>query len=212
MQGQVEFELSEQGIVQAKKLAQRLSAEAWRPSHIYSSPLRRATQTTQILVTHFESAPESLGDAQCPLKIEWAEELKELQNGVFQGLTWQEAQTLYPELCHALETSPEWLPIPQAESLQAASDRARTFVQTLINRHTNTDQIWIISHGGILQFLIAELLGCQRVWGLQINPTALFEFQLDLRRWHLEDQNRYNPALWQIHRFHDFQHLGLLSK
>lgn len=204
LQGQADDQLSRHGKTQAQKLAQQLLAEAWQPSHVYSSPLRRATQTTQILLSHFDAHLCSRG------KLVKLDELKEIHNGVFQGLTWQEAQDRYPALCCALETSLEWLPIPGGESLQAVCDRAHIFVHQLLTRHANTDKVWIVTHGGLLQFLIAQLLGCDRVWGLQIKPTALFEFRLDLSRWSLGDQNRFNTALWQIDRFNDTFHLGRL--
>jgi len=205
MQGQADFELSPTGQQQAEKLAKRLLAEAWCPDHIYSSPLKRARQTAQVLLQAFESAKVVSVQAAAPL--EYAEALQELDNGVFQGLTWQEAQTAYPDLCRELETSLEVLPIPGAESLDQVRDRAREFVQQLLQRHDNNDRIWIITHGGILQFLVAQLLGCDRTWGLAIRSTALFEFWLDSSRWYSE-RNCLNPALWQIRRFNDTQHLG----
>lgn len=209
MQGWVDCELSSNGELQVKKLAQHLLKETWQPSHVYSSPLQRAAQTAQALIVEFEAASNRLMHGEAKIDVEYADELKELQNGIFQGLTWPEAQIQYPELCHRLETSPEWLPIPGAESLQQVRDRASQFIRTLLTRHTNTDQIWVVTHGGILQYLIAELLGCDRTWGLQISATALFEFWIDLTRWHLADQNCFNTALWQIHRFNDSQHLSL---
>lgn len=208
MQGWADFELSSKGRTQVKQLAQCLLNEAWWPDHVYSSPLKRAVQTTQALIDEFRAA-SICGRAE--INVEYADELKELHNGVFQGLTWLEAQTQYPELCHQLETSPEWLPIPGAESLQQVRDRASQFIQTLLTRHTNAERIWIVTHGGILQHLIAELLGCDRTWGLQISATALFEIWIDLTRRHLADQNRFNTALWQIYRFNDSQHLSPLA-
>ncbi|NJN89714.1 MAG: histidine phosphatase family protein [Leptolyngbyaceae cyanobacterium SL_5_14] len=56
MQGHRDFGLSTEGIEQAKKLAQRLVLEHKRPNYIYSSPLKRAAQTTEILLTHALSA------------------------------------------------------------------------------------------------------------------------------------------------------------
>lgn len=198
MQGWNEAALTETGILQAKALGEYLLKENGQPSHLYSSPLQRAVQTAQIL----------RGYSQSELKIQTAAELKELHNGVFQGLTWQEAQASYPALCWTLESSPDWIPIPEAESLQAARDRAQSFIQTLTTQHQNSDQIWVVTHGGILQYLVATLLESDRVWGLQISSTALFEFWLDLERWH-QGQNRFNPTLWQIRRFNQTPHLGL---
>jgi broad specificity phosphatase PhoE len=225
MQGHGEFELSANGRNQAERLAQRLLKEFWYPSHVYSSPLKRAAQTTEILINHFATAPlpaavSDLIDSEdiAPLEttthqsrriaVTYAAELTEFQNGIFQGLTWSEAQAQYPDLCAQLEASADWIQIPEAESLQAARDRARQFIQRLLTQHSDTDQIWIVTHSWILQHLVAELLGCERSWRLHARNTALFEFWLDHSRWGTTDQNRFNTDLWQIRRFNDCRHLA----
>lgn len=226
MQGHGDYALSKLGKLQAEKLAHRLLAEAWWPSHIYSSPLRRAAQTVEILLDHFHAAPlpapvsDLIGeDSEAaspptapiwrsrPCPIQYRDELKEFDNGIFQGLTWAEAQSQYPALCHQLETSLDWIPIPGAESLETARQRARRFVQSVFQHHTDQDQIWIMTHSWILQHLIAELVGSDRSWRLHASNTALFEFWIDQTRWHRDDQNRYNTDLWQIRRFNDNRHL-----
>ncbi len=226
MQGHGEFELSDEGIRQAEKLASRLMAESWVPSHVYSSPLQRAVQTTEILLAHVlaEPLPAAVSDlvdgevaapmdvlvSQGPhrkVTVEYADELKEFQNGIFQGLTWAEARSQYPEMCDALEASPDWIQIPGAESLQEARDRAHRFIQLLLSRHIGEAQIWVVTHSWIMQHLIAELLGCDRSWRLHARNTALFEFWIDRDRWDTKNQNRFNTDLWQIRRFNDCQHL-----
>jgi 2,3-bisphosphoglycerate-dependent phosphoglycerate mutase len=224
MQGHGEFELSDLGRQQTEKLARRLLSESWLPSHVYSSPLKRAAETTQILVDYFHTAPlpaavsdlidatvtaplEEIESGAPTIALEYADELKEFQNGIFQGLTWAEAMSQYPELCQALESSPDWIPIPQAETLEAARSRAHQFIQRLLSRHQNGDHVWIISHSWIMQHLIAELLECDRSWRLRASNTALFEFWIDRDRWNRTDQNRFNTDLWQVRRFNDCQHL-----
>ena len=226
MQGQGEFELSAEGKQQAEKLAQRLLAESWRPSYIYSSPLKRTAQTTEILLSRFvaEPLPAVVSDltdeeidapldiletekSQLPVPVEYADELKEFQNGIFEGLTWSEAKVQYPDLCNRLEKSPDWIQIPGAESLHEARTRARQFIERLLDRHQDGEQIWIVTHSWILQHLIAELLGCDRSWRIHARNTALFEFWVDRSRWQRTDQNRFNTDLWQIRRFNDYHHL-----
>ncbi|MEB3337525.1 MAG: histidine phosphatase family protein [Leptolyngbyaceae bacterium] len=226
MQGHGDFALSASGKIQAEKLAQRLLSESWWPTHIYSSPLKRAVQTTEILVNHFLTAPlpASVSDLidsadiapnepstaktqPKPMTVAYDAALAEFQNGIFQGLTWVEAKKRYPELCQELEASLDWIQIPEAESLQMARDRARQFIQALVNQHSDTDQIWIMTHSWILQHLVAELLGCDRSWRLHARNTALFEFWLSQSHWYRSDQNRFNTDLWQIRRFNDCRHL-----
>ena len=223
MQGQGDFELSAEGRTQAERLARRFISEARHPAHVYSSPLKRAAQTTEILLTHLLAKPlptvvsdlvddEEEADSIDPVSaaeipIEYAADLQEFQNGIFQGLTWAEARSLYPDLCSTLESSPDWIQIPGAESLKAARARAHRFVGMLLDRHKNGEQIWIITHSWILQHLIAELMGCDRSWRIHARNTAIFEFWIDRSRWHRTDQNRFNTDLWQIRRFNDCRHL-----
>ena len=222
MQGHGEFPLSALGVQQTEKLAQRLLEEGWLPTHVYSSPLRRAAQTAQILVDAVQTAPlpaavSDLIDATVetpwdeetppPIAIAYADELKEFQNGIFQGLTWAEAMAQYPELCQALEASPDWLLIPGAETLADARSRAGQFIQRLLQTHHNGDRVWIVTHSWILQHLIAELMSSDRSLRLRASNTALFEFWIDRDRWERSDQNRFNTDLWQVRRFNDTQHL-----
>jgi broad specificity phosphatase PhoE len=201
IQGRVDYALSKQGIDQAHALAQSLAENSWKPTHIYMSTLQRAIQTTEILRGYW-SIGESLAEPMfCPA-------LQEIENGILEGLTWTEVQEQHPALSAALMASSDWISVPGAESLKAARDRAQQFVQTLTTQHRNEDKLWIITHGGFLQHLVAAILGSDRTWGFSISPTALFEFELDLDRWNMSDQNRYNTLLWKIRRFNDATHLN----
>ena len=232
MQGHGDFELSTEGRSQAERLARRLITETRHPTCIYSSPLKRAAQTTEILLAHLLAKPlptvvsdlvDGEGDlvdeavaeqlvatpkSQTEIGVKYLAELQEFQNGIFQGLTWAEARSLYPDLCSTLESSPDWIQIPGAESLKAARTRAHRFIQTLLDWHKNGEQVWVVTHSWILQHLIAELLGCDRSWRIHARNTAIFEFWIDRSRWQRTDQNRFNTDLWQIRRFNDCRHLA----
>lgn len=198
MMGHGNDDLSPTGIAQAQKLAQQLGAEHCIPTAVYSSPLTRAMHTARLLLKHGNVSDVS---------IEACNALKEFHNGIFQGLTWDEAQQEYPDLCQILEASLDWVPIPEAESLQAGRDRAHRFIQHLIERHDQGGCIWVISHEWIMQHLIAELLGGDRTWGISIPPTSRFEFWLNRDRWFTAGQNRLNTELWNIRKFNDTTHL-----
>lgn len=214
MEGWGSTPLSSKGQQQAAALGQRL-AKSWQPTHIYCSPLLRASETLSRVAVELgwlKAAQEDWlrPDAErlpLPVSLVWAEALKEYQNGVFRGLTWAEAQQRYPDLCRQLETSRDWLPIPQAETLVEGRTRAAEFVRQLLSDHGNGDRIWVISHHWMLQQLISVLMGCDRTWGFPISHTGLFEFWLNRERWQANGPNRWNSELWQVKKFNDCQHL-----
>ncbi|MBE9101377.1 histidine phosphatase family protein [Vacuolonema iberomarrocanum] len=231
MQGCADYPLTEEGKRQAARLAERLRQEGWHPTHIYSSPLKRAAQTAEILLSHFltDFLPTSVrdemgvndvnipeqelpltglaGDEHPPIPLVFSKDLVEHKNGVFQGLTWAEAQAQYPELCHRLEASLDWIPIPEAETLEEARDRTHHFVHQLIDQHQNGDHVLVVTHSWLLQHLIAALLGSDRTWRIVSNNTGLFEFWIERSRWNRTDDSRFNTDLWQIRRINDAQHL-----
>lgn len=232
MQGCADFPLTEEGCQQAAKLAKRLRRENWHPTHIYSSPIPRARQTAEILLSHFlaDFLPTSVRDetgvtdlnlpetvtsltmlpleAHSPIPLIDADELMEHKNGLFEGLTWAEAQAQYPDLCLQLETSLDWIPIPGAESLAEARDRTQQFIHRLIEQHTCGDHVLIVTHSWILQHFLASLMGSDRTWRIASTNTGIFEFWIERSRWSRTDAaTRLNTDLWQVRRFNDANHL-----
>lgn len=225
---------------QAAQLGQFLAAASWVPTHIYCSPLQRATETLKWMMAGFQGqgAVQTLANSAtepflipdspvvnpsasgCPqiwslparqVSIAYCDDLKEYRHGIFDGMTWGEARNHYPDLCHQLETNLDWLPIPEAETLTEGFQRACNFVDQLLASHGNGDGIWVVSHQWLLQQLVARLLGCDRTWGIPMANTAVFELHLDRDRWNTTSENRYNSDLWQLRRFNDCEHLrGLL--
>lgn len=200
MQGQADDELSDKGWGQAQCLAQRLAAEFRVPTCVYSSSIRRAQQTTQVLLKY--QSPS--------ISVIYDDRLREGDQGIFQGLTWVEACERYPDLCHQLETSPDWIPIPNAEAPLEVRQRATAWLQDILAYHQTGDRLWVVAHEWLLYHLISALLGSDRTWQLPITHTGLFEFSLNLARWSDSDVNVLaNSSLWQLHRFNDVQHLHL---
>lgn len=215
------------GVEQSRQLGQHLAAANWYPTHIYCSPLERATSTLAILVEGCFGSEATVADsgveasqsfghtsrvspvtlASVPsASVDLCPELMEYDAGIFTGLTWGEARDRYPDLCQRLETSLDWQPIPGAETPEQGQARAQHFLARVLRRHGNGDRILVISHHWILQQIIARLMGCDRAWGLPMGNTACFEFWLDRDRWEQTGPNRLNTELWQIKRFNDDGH------
>ena len=139
--------------------------------------------------------------------------LQEINNGIFCGLTWTQAQQQYPGLCQQLLNSPDWVPIPQAETPQQCHDRAQAWIQT-VTQLPSGSQIWAVTHGGILPYLWAAILGCDRTWGFTAAHTACFELCWDGDRWQSitrSSNTRHNTTLWHIAQFNNTDHYRLLS-
>ena len=198
MQGRWDDNLTVQGEWQARQLGRWLLRQP-APTALYCSPQRRAQATLHLLQ---EQCPAV---ADCSIFLE--PDLQELDQGILTGLTWSEAQARYPELCSRLEQTPEWLPVPQAESPVEARRRAAAVLQRWFKHHGQGDRLWVVTHGGLLVHLISELLGCPRTWGFDITPTAWFDFYLDVERISRQDENRFNPTLSKINHFNSKVHL-----
>ena len=109
--------------------------------------------------------------------------MKEYDIGIFSGLTWEEIDVRHAKLAREFLKDRNWDKIEQAESFQERSVRARSFLSTVIRRHSDNDVVAVFTHGGILQNLLAVLMGTEIIWGMKIHNTALFDFTFDMKLW-----------------------------
>lgn len=196
MEGQTSTALSPLGHRQAQQLADYLTEHSPTPTCCYSSPLLRATETACYLT------------AQGDIPLQLQADLQELHAGIFQGLTWAEAVARYPDLCHRLTHTLHYCPAPQAETLAAGRRRAEQWWRSCLQQHRPGQTLWVVSHGGLMQHLVASLLGCDRTWQITIGCTALFEFWLAQTTWQPLSEDRFNPEWWQIRQFNATPHLS----
>ena len=194
-QGRADFPLSNAGRAQAGRLRSRLEREEYLPTHIYTSPLSRVFETAQI-------ASSNMG-----VPIEAWDDLMEHDVGVFSGLTWAELEERFPKTLREFNETFSLDIVEGAETHKEIMARARRVVDRLISEHDNGDRVLVFSHGGILTRVIARLLGTDRLWSLSIGNTAIFEFGIDVDKWHLDGKTRTNMDLWSIIRFNDAGHL-----
>lgn len=196
LQGHAEFELTEAGRAQAKALHDRFKDEDFQPTHIYSSPQKRAAETAQIV------------SASWHLAISYWDDLKEQDMGVFSGLTWPEISSRYPDIAVEVEKSSNWDLVEGAETLARRRSRGNSVVESLLGRHGNDDRVLVFTHGGILAHMIAKLLGTDRTWGIGAQNTGIFDFSLDLEHWSQDGDSLHNRVLWRISRFNDASHIS----
>jgi len=137
VQGLSDIELSDVGLNQARKLA--LSIQDLNIKAIYSSPVKRAYQTAQI-INEIHNAPIFLEPG-----------LVEMDQGDFEGLTFQELKTCEKDFLQRWMKDPAAVTMPNGESLAGLQKRAWSVVANIIDK---TEDALIVSHN----FTIAAIL------------------------------------------------------
>ena len=156
-QGSTDRELSEAGLRQAKQIAALLARE--KISAAYSSHLCRARQTAELI-----SQPHDL-----PVLIE--EELRELDHGELEGLTFNEIKTRYGDFLTRWRSEPADIRVPGGERLADVARRAWSRLNEIVKRHHGAERILVVSHNFPILGIVC------RISGTHLN---------DYRRFHLD--------------------------
>lgn len=141
-QGHLDIPLNRLGRRQSLLLAQRLAG--WPVSAVYSSDLRRASETAAIIGRQLDVEP-ILDPA-----------LRERHGGIFQGHTPAELRQRYPEALQAFLDHGR--PPPGGESNLALARRATPALDRIVADHPG-QTIALVTHGGTLRVLIAYVMG-----------------------------------------------------
>lgn len=146
VQGQTDIPLTDKGISQAKLLGKRLVGE--NIEKIYSSDLSRAYETAQIIGKIIN------------VEVETMKEFREINFGIWEGLSKKELLTTYKTEYDMWMKNPESLCLKGAETLVELQARAMEGINKIINSSKNRyNNILIVSHGATIKTLILGLLG-----------------------------------------------------
>jgi len=141
IQGCTDIALEETGRFQAQLLAEKLNGNF---SAIYTSPLGRAYETATIL-----AAPSLLS----PIATDG---LREINFGLWEGLTFKEVAAQYPEAYALWKQDELEAPLCGGDgSIKNCSLRAKDCILDLVKKHQG-ETILAISHGGLIK---AALIG-----------------------------------------------------
>ncbi len=142
--GHSDVELSADGFRQIEKLRRRLANE--KIDAVYSSDLKRALVTAEVI------SPEHKKDiVACP-------ELREMNYGHAEELTFDEIKSRYPELAELITNFDLRLEFPDGEGFHGFIERVVRFPDRL-EKHAPSETILIVSHSGSLRTLVCHLLG-----------------------------------------------------
>ncbi len=183
IQGQLDVGLNERGQWQARQAARALAEEPI--AAIYSSDLSRAFDTARAIGAAVGLDPTPFIG------------LRERAFGIFEGRTWAEIETQWPEDTRRWrEREPGWAPA-QGETLEQVRDRVAAATEELAQRHRG-EQIVLVAHGGVMDALYRlatqQAVQAPRTWHLgnaAINRLLWSPQGLSLVGWgdtrHLED-------------------------
>ena len=148
--GQTDVALSQAGMAQAERLAERLAAE--KITVAYASNLQRASVTAKTI-----AAKHGLEVVICP-------ELSETNFGEIEGLTFDEVSARYPELTQQWLNWSLKMRFPGGESVDELKVRVCQFLERL-EKHAPGDIVLVVAHSGVLRLLLTLLLGLElRHW------------------------------------------------
>ena len=147
-QGQLQVPLNTTGRQQAEALAEYLSDHPIKA--VYSSDLSRAHQTAEAVARRHDLSVKN--------DVRW----RELNLGVFQGLTLTEINAKYSEESRQMRENYLDFVVPQGESRRMMMERAYQAFGELVTREAGPE-IAVVSHGGTIRVLLLKLFDFDNV-------------------------------------------------
>jgi phosphoserine phosphatase len=163
--GRADIKLDKVGIKQAEAAAARIAE--WQVSAVYSSPLRRALTTAEILAHPFG------------LEVKPLPGIIDIDYGEWQGLSPEEAAAKDGGLYSLWLENPHKMKFPVGESLTVVRERAASAVDGLIAQHPK-ETVVLVSHKVVCHILILSLLGLDNshFWQITQDVCAINLFEV----------------------------------
>ena len=142
-QGFSDPELTELGRRQAQALANVLAKE--NLAAVYASDLKRAVETARII-----AQPHGL-------TVQTDPGLREIHQGIFEGLSVTEIRTQHSELVEEWMAAPDRFVMPEGESLAQVQERAWASVQRIVAAHPE-GHVVAVSHNLTIMAILCRAL------------------------------------------------------
>ena len=180
--GRTPLELTRRGTAEAAALAQRIAA-AWRPTHIYTSPMNRCIATAAAI-----AGATGIAARTC-------EDLNDIDCGAWQFKTFAQAKAQDAALFAAWFANPPLVRFPNGESLQDLAARTANALRIVLARHPN-ETIVLVGHDSVNRALLLELLELplSAYWRLAQEPCCINEIDV-------------NEAAVRVRSINETQHL-----
>jgi broad specificity phosphatase PhoE len=157
--------LSPKGLEEADRLAVVLRKE--RIDAIYSSPLKRAAETAQIIAEA------------CKLPVHLFNELREIDAGELDGLFERELIGAYETAWKDLRNGNASTPLPGGESLQDVQKRTSWAVDRMLEKHIDGTVV-VVAHLLANLVIICQVLGINlaQIARLKLAPASITILEL----------------------------------
>ncbi len=148
-QGRIDVPLNEEGVMQAQELGEKLSDI--RFDAVYSSPLRRAMETTNIILqrNHYNTPTINIDNR-----------LMEIDCGDWEGKCYSSANNGVPDECYLdfLRRPFSFPQIPNGESVMDVCNRTGEFFDELVSKTEYKEKTVLVStHGCAMRGIIYQL-------------------------------------------------------
>lgn len=156
--GHSDIPLNKKGMRQAKKISRRIKHEKF--DTIYSSTAIRAIQTA------------NLATGNKPLRK--IAKIREMNFGIFEGLTHQQLLEKYPKIYQTWLNDPVNTKIPQGESAKQFANRIKNTLGEIITKNKG-NTIAIFAHAGSIRIIIADILklSLKNIWKIKQDSACI---------------------------------------
>jgi len=161
--GFTDIDLNEKGRWQARKLLKRLSKEKLHKA--YSSDMKRTLQFAKIVLKD--------------MPVEELSHLREINFGIFEGLTYQDVMEKHPLVYRKWLENPLDIIIPQGESLNSLAGRVRKALRRILSQNSNKT-VAVFTHGGPIRVILCDIfkVDLKEIWQIEqeLASISIVEF------------------------------------
>ncbi len=142
--GQKDVALSPRGHEQYQAMAERLAGE--KITACYTSDLTRCAWGADLIASGFGIEPQPASD------------LRELNIGDWEGLTWRELMTRYPTEWQARLDDIVNYRVPNGENLMDVQARVIPKIKSIVADHPG-EELLVVGHGGVNRVILLDAIG-----------------------------------------------------
>jgi len=164
--GREPLPLTKRGQAEAAAVAQRI-AGAFRPSHIYTSPMGRCIETTTAIAKATAAGAKTCDD------------LNDMDYGAWQFKSFAEAKAQDLALFDAWFATPHLIRFPNGESLQDLVARTANALRMVLARHPD-ETVVLVGHDSVNRALLLGLLEqpLSAFWRVVQSPCCINEIDV----------------------------------